>query len=76
MQKKLMRLTGGTNSKAAKPCSPLQPGMITKEDVLVRYTNVFRRGRGKPLGSLLHIKMDPDVTPVHAPKTLSSSGQT
>jgi len=59
---------GGTDSKAATPCSPLQPGMITKEDVLERYTNVFRPGRGKPLGSPLHIKMDPDVTPVHAPR--------
>lgn len=55
---------GGTDSKAATPCSPLQPGMITKEDVLERYTNVFRPGRGKPLGSPLHIEMDPDVTPV------------
>ena len=58
----------GTDSKTATPRSPLQPGTITKEDVLQRYTCVFRPGRGEPLGSPLHIEMDPDVTPVHAPR--------
>jgi len=42
--------------------------MITKEDVLEHYASVFRPGRRKPLGSPLHIEMDPDVTPVHAPR--------
>ena len=58
----------GTDSKTATPRSPLQPGTITKEDVLQRYTCVFRPGRREPLGSPLHIEMDPDVTPVHAPR--------
>jgi len=43
----------GTDSKAATPHSPPQPGTITKEDVLEHYASVFRPGRRKPLGSPL-----------------------
>ncbi|XP_078381411.1 uncharacterized protein LOC144664172 [Oculina patagonica] len=41
-------------------------GKLTKEDVLHNYSNVFRPGRGNPLGTPLHIDLDPNVTPVHA----------
>ena len=42
-------------------------GKLTSEDILNHYSNVFKPGRGKPLGSLMHIDLDPSVTPVHAP---------
>lgn len=58
----------GTDNKTATPLSPLRPGEITKEDVLERYSAVFKPGREKPLGSPLHIEMDSKVTPVHAPR--------
>ncbi|KAL9964686.1 hypothetical protein ACROYT_G028361 [Oculina patagonica] len=51
------------------PCNTqsLPPlGKLTKEDVLHNYSNVFRPGRGNPLGTPLHIDLDPNVTPVHA----------
>ena len=41
-------------------------GKLTKEDVLHNYSNVFKPGRGNPLGNPLHIELDPNVTPVHA----------
>ena len=41
-------------------------GKLTKEDVLHNYSNVFKAGRGNPLGNPLHIELDPNVTPVHA----------
>ena len=40
-------------------------GNVTKEEVLERYCSVFKPGGVKPLGSPLHIEMDPEVTPVH-----------
>ena len=46
--------------------SPPQLGKLTKEDVLHHYLNVFKPGRGNPLGTPLHIELDPNVTPVHA----------
>ena len=45
--------------------SPLE--MLTAEDILRQYANVFRPGCGKPLGTPMHIELDPSVTPVHAP---------
>ena len=42
-------------------------GNLTKDDVLQRYSNVFRPGRGNPLGNPMHIVLDPNVRPVHAP---------
>ena len=42
-------------------------GKMTKEDVLQHYANVFQPGRGNPLGTPMHIALDPSVTPVHAP---------
>jgi len=41
-------------------------GKLTKEDVLHHYSNVFKPGRGNPLGIPLHIELDLNVTPVHA----------
>ena len=41
-------------------------GKLTSEDILNHYSNVFKPGRGKPLGSPMHINLDPSVTPVHA----------
>ena len=40
---------------------------LTSGDILNHYSNVFKPGRRKPLGSLMHIDLDPSVTPVHAP---------
>lgn len=40
-------------------------GKLTKEDVLHHYSNVFKPGRGNPLGIPLHIELDLNVTPVH-----------
>ena len=42
-------------------------GKLTSEDILKHYPNVFKPGRGKPLGSPMHNDLDPSVTPVHAP---------
>ena len=42
-------------------------GNMTNEDVLQHYANVFKQGRGNPLGTPMHIALDPTVTPVHAP---------
>ena len=42
-------------------------GKITSEDILSHYSNIFKPGRGKPLGSPMHIDLDPSVTPVHSP---------
>ena len=42
-------------------------GKMTKEDVLQHYKNVFKPGRGNPLGTPMHITLDPSVTSVHAP---------
>ena len=42
-------------------------GKLTSEDILKHYPNVFKPGRGKPLGTPMHIDLDPSVTPVHAP---------
>ena len=47
--------------------SPPPLGKLTKEDVLHHYSNVFKPGHGNPLGTPLHIELDPNVTPVHAP---------
>ena len=58
----------GADSKTAAPRLPLQPGALAKKDVLEHYSSVFQPGRGKPLGSPLHIEMDSDVTPVHVPR--------
>jgi len=42
-------------------------GKLTSEDILKHYPNVFKPGRGKPIGSPMHIDLDPSVTPGHAP---------
>ena len=47
-----------------QPALPL--GKLTKNDVLQFYSNVFRPGRGSPLGTPMHIELDPNVRPVHA----------
>ena len=41
-------------------------GKLTKDDILQCYSNVFRPGRGSPLGTTMHIELDPNVRPVHA----------
>ena len=40
--------------------------MLTVEDIIRQYANVFRPECGKPLGTPMHIELDPSVTPVHA----------
>ena len=45
-----------------------QLGKLTKEFVLEHYDKVFQPGRGNPLGAPMHIEMDPDIQPVHAPR--------
>ena len=47
-----------------QPTPPL--GKLTKNDVLQCYADVFRPGRGSPLGTPMHIELDPNVRPVHA----------
>ena len=47
-----------------QPAPPL--GKLTKDDVLKCYSNVFRPGRGIPLGTPMQIELDPNVRPVHA----------
>ena len=47
-----------------QPAPPL--GKPTKNDILQCYSNVFRPGGGNPLGTPLHIEVDPNVRPVHA----------
>ena len=41
--------------------------MLTAEDISQQYANVFRPGRGKPLGTPMHIELEPAFTAVHAP---------
>ena len=43
-------------------------GKLTKEYVLGHYKDVFKAGKGKPLGAPMHIEMDPNIRPVHAPR--------
>ena len=43
-------------------------GKRTKEYVLGHYKDVFKAGKGKPLGAPMHIEMDPNIRPVHAPR--------
>ena len=45
-----------------QPAPPL--GKLAKNDVLQCYANVFRPGRGSPLGNPMHIELDPNVRPV------------
>ncbi|CAB3979301.1 Transposon Ty3-G Gag-Pol poly [Paramuricea clavata] len=45
-----------------------QLGELTKEFVLEHYDKVFQPGKGNPLGAPMHIEMDPDIRPVHAPR--------
>ena len=47
-----------------QPAPPL--GKLTKDDVLKCYSNVYRPGRGIPLGTPMHIELDPNVRPAHA----------
>ena len=47
-----------------QPTPPL--GKLTKNDVLQCYADVFRPGRGSPLGTPVHIELDPNVRPVQA----------
>ena len=42
-------------------------GKLTSEDILNHFPNVFKPGRGKPLGTPKHTDLDPSVTPAHAP---------
>ena len=43
-------------------------GKLTKEYVLGHYKDVFKAGKGKPLSAPMHIEMDPNIRPVHAPR--------
>ena len=52
-------------SHKPQPAPPL--GKLTKNDVLRCYSNVFRPGRGNPLGTPMQIELDPNLRPVHAP---------
>ena len=56
------------NTTKATAQTPLKPRQLTKEAVLEQYSDVFKPGRGKPLGVPLHIDMDPSVKPVQAPR--------
>ena len=47
-----------------QPAPPL--GKLMKNDVLQCYSNVFRPGHGNPLGTPMHIELDPIVRPAHA----------
>ena len=42
-------------------------GLLTAEDILQQYANVFRPGRGEPPGTPMHIDLDPSVTPERTP---------
>ena len=57
--------THAVEEKTPQTLPPL--GKLTKEDVLEHYSNVFKPGRGKPLGTPMHISLDPSISPVHAP---------
>ena len=57
--------THAVEEKNPQTLPPL--GKLTKEDVLERYSNVFKPGRGKLLGTPMHISLDPSISPVHAP---------
>ena len=43
-------------------------GQLTRESILGQYEEVFKPGRGKPLGGPLRIEVDPNVKPVKAPR--------
>ena len=43
-------------------------GKLTKEYVLGHYKDVFKAGKAKPLCAPMHIEMDPNIRPVHAPQ--------
>ena len=49
------------------PQTPPPLGLLTTEDILQQYANVFRPGRGEPPGTPMHIDLDPSVTPVRTP---------
>ena len=57
--------THAVEEKTPQTLLPL--GKLTNEDVLEHYSNVFKAGRGKPLGAPMHISLDPSISPVHAP---------
>ena len=58
----------GTHAVDKKTPQTLPPlGKLTKEDVLEHYSNVFKPGHGKPLGTPMHISLDPSISPVHTP---------
>ena len=63
--------THTVEKKAPQTLPPL--GKLTKEDVLEHYSNVFKPGREKPLGTPMHISLDPSISPVHASTRRSSS---
>ena len=49
-----------------QPAPPLEK--LTKNDVLRCYSNIFRSARGNPLETPMHIELEPNVRPVHAPE--------
>ena len=53
--------------KTNEPANLPPPGNLMKEAVLLHYKDVFKPGRDKSHGEPLHIEMDPNVKPVHAP---------
>ena len=67
-----LRVYAGETANALKEEIPRNPqptpplGKLTKNDVLQCYADVFRPGRGSPLGTPMHIELDPNVRPVQA----------
>ena len=60
--------TNAVKDEILQTPSTLPPlGMLTAQDILRQYANIFRPGRGRPLGTTMHIELDPNVTPVYAP---------
>ena len=49
------------------PQTPHPLGLLTAEDILQQYANVFRPGRGERPGTPMHIDLDPSVTPARTP---------
>ena len=57
--------TAVENEIPHNPQPVLAVGKLTMDDVLQCYSNVFRPGRGSPLGTPMHIDLDLNVRPMH-----------
>ena len=59
--------TNAVEDEITRNAQSLPPlGELTKEDALHHHSNVFKPGRGNPLGIIFHIELDPNVIPVYA----------